>query len=60
MILRLVIAFTRWTWGVTPAFATADSGEWYAAMYFGAFIDVAVVILLAVAGVTWWQSRRSK
>lgn len=60
MILRLIIAFTRWVWGVSPAFVTADSGEWYAAMYFGAFIDVAAVVMLTVAITCWAQSRRSK
>lgn len=56
----MVIAFTRWTWGVSPAFATADSREWYAVMCFGAFIDVAAVVMLTVAVTCWVQSRRSK
>jgi hypothetical protein len=60
MILRLIIAFTRWVWGVSPAFGTADSGEWYIAMYFGAIIDIAVVVMLATAIICWMQSRRAK
>lgn len=60
MILRLVVAFTRWVWGVSPAFVTADSGEWFLVMYFGACIDVAAVVILTVAVTCWIQSRRSK
>lgn len=60
MILRLVIAFTRWVWGVSPAFVTADSGEWYIPMFFGAIIDVVVIVVLTVAITVWIQSRRSK
>ena len=48
MILRLIIAFTRWVWGVSPAFVTPGSEEWYTAMCFGAVIDIAVVVILTV------------
>ena len=44
MILRLIIAFTRWVWGVSPAFVTADSVEWYVAMCFGMAIDIVIVV----------------
>lgn len=57
MILRLVVAFTRWVWGVSPAFVTASSEEWYIAMYFGAVIDVAVVIVLITVITCWVQSK---
>jgi hypothetical protein len=60
MILRLLIAFTRWVWGVSPAFVTADSEMWYTAMCFGAFVDVAVVTILTVVLVDWVQNRRKK
>lgn len=44
MILRLIIAFTRWVWGVSPAFVTADSVEWYVVMCFGTAIDIVVIV----------------
>ena len=59
MILRLIIAFTRWVWGISPAFVTADSDIWYLAMVFGAAIDVAVVVALTVATVDCVQFGRS-
>ncbi len=58
MILRLIVAFTRWAWGISPAFVTADSETWYIAMYFGALVDVAVVTILIVVLVNWMQERR--
>lgn len=60
MILRLIIAFTRWVWGVSPAFVTPDSEKWYALMFFGAFVDIAVVAMLTVVLTYWVQERRKK
>lgn len=60
MILRLIIAFTRWVWGVSPAFITADSDVWYLAMFFGAIIDIAVIALLTAVLIDWIQYRRAK
>lgn len=60
MILRLIVAFTRWIWGVSPAFVKADSGDWYMAMFFGVVIDIAVTGALAIALVDWMQSRKSR
>ncbi len=60
MILRLIIAFTRWVWGVSPAFVTPDSEGWYGVMFFGALVDIAVVIMLTVAIISWIQERKSK
>lgn len=28
MILRLLVAFTRWVWGISPAFAVEDAADW--------------------------------
>lgn len=55
MILRLVIAFTRWVWGVSPAFITADSDVWYLAMFFGALIDLCVTVVLVAVLLDWLQ-----
>ena len=60
MILRLIIAFTRWVWGVSPAFITADSADWYIAMFFGALIDIGAVGVLAIVLIDWWECGRSK
>lgn len=63
MILRLILAFTRWVWGVSPAFVVANSDEWYLAMYFGVCIDIAAVAMLVVMLKDWMQSgggRRGK
>lgn len=60
MILRLIIAFTRWVWGVSPAFVTADSVDWYLAMCFGAIIDVAVVATILVVVLAKILDRRKK
>ena len=60
MILRLIIAFTRWVWGVSPAFVTADSEEWYLAMGFGAIADVSVITTLTFVLINWIQERRNK
>ena len=55
MILRLVIAFTRWVWGVSPAFVTADSEGWYTVMGFGALIDLCVTVVLVTVLLDWLQ-----
>ena len=60
MILRLIIAFTRWVWGVSPAFVTADSEVWYAVMLFSMLVDIAVIVILTAALIDWIQSRRAK
>ena len=63
MILRLIIAFTRWVWGVSPAFVTANSEGWYTVMIFGTIIDIAVIALLTAALIDlidWIQYRRAK
>ena len=60
VILRLVIAFTRWVWGVSPAFVTADSGGWYAVMFFGVLIDIVVAVALAAALIDYLPFKQSK
>ena len=57
MILRSLIAFTRWVWGISPAFAVADSVDWYPVMVFGMLIDVAAIVALVVVLKDWIQSR---
>ena len=57
MILRLFIAFTRWVWGVSPAFVKADSGAWYMVMFFGAAVDIAVVAIPTFALIDWIKGR---
>lgn len=59
MILRLAIAFTRWVWGVSPAFVTADSLDWYAVMILGMVIDIAA-IAISIVVLEDILSRRSK
>lgn len=56
MILRLAIAFTRWVWGISPAFFTPDSDVWYLAMVFGTLIDAIAVAVLIAAIVAWIQT----
>jgi hypothetical protein len=60
MILRLIIAFTRWAWGVSPAFVTANSEVWYTVMYFGMIIDIAVIAILTTALIGWIKYRSEK
>ena len=60
MILRLIIAFTRWVWGISPAFITPDlNGDGGLVLGFGTLLDV-----LALMGATglfiMWLSERSK
>ena len=58
MILRLIIAFTRWVWGISPAFVTADSEVWYTVMFFGMLIDIAVIAILTIGLIDWiWYGR---
>lgn len=60
MILRLIIAFTRWVWGISPAFVTADSEVWYTVMFFGMLIDIAVIAILTIGLIDWIRYRRAK
>lgn len=55
----MVVAFARWTWGVSPAFVTADSDIWYLTAFFGAVIDVAAVAVLTAVVVSCVQIGRS-
>lgn len=69
MILRLLVALTRWAWGVSPAFYVVETpvseGDG-TLMVFGMVIDVAaaasaaVFVLpeLAEAVTRWWRARR--
>ena len=69
MILRLLVAFTRWAWGVSPAFYTVKTPigeEDGVLMVFGMIIDAMVAVPVAVfvlpeladAVVRWWRARR--
>lgn len=69
MILRLLVAFTRWAWGVSPAFYVVKTpvGEGDGAlMVVGLIIDVMVAVPVAVfvlpelaeAVARWWRARR--
>ena len=69
MILRLLVAFTRWAWGVSPAFYVVKTpiGEGDGAlMLFGLLLDVVVAVPVAafvlpeLAGAVgrWWRARR--
>lgn len=69
MILRLLVAFTRWAWGVSPAFYAVKTpvGEGDGAlMVAGLIIDVMVAVPVAVfvlpeladAVGRWWRARR--
>ena len=60
MILRLIIAFTRWAWGVSPAFVTPDSEVWYVVMCLGTVVDITVVAILTDVLIDWIQERRKK
>lgn len=51
MILRLLVAFTRWTWGISPAFYVVktpiNEGDG-ALMVFGLLVDVMAAVPVAV------------
>lgn len=62
MILRLIIAFTRWVWSVSPAFVTPEQplGEWGAVMIFGAMLDVLALVGVTGTIVMWYTGRDKK
>lgn len=62
MILRLIIAFTRWTWGISPAFITPEQplGEWGMVIVFGVALDVLALIGVIGYVVIWYTGRRRK
>ncbi len=68
MILRLLVALTRWAWGVSPAFYVVKTpiGEGDGAlMMFGLIVDVVVMVPVAVfvlpeladAVGRWWRRK---
>ena len=69
MILKLLVALTRWAWGVSPAFYTVKTpvseGD-CTLMVFGLIVDVMVAVPVAVfvlpeladAVGRWWRARR--
>ena len=61
MILRLIIAFTRWTWGISPAFITPnlENEKWCLAIGFGVVIDI-LALIGATGSFIMWLSERSK
>lgn len=60
MILRLIIALARWTWGISPAFIKPDRiNEAYAfTMAFGVIMDIAIVAFAILAFVDWYNRRK--
>ena len=62
MILRLIIAFARWTWGVSPAFVTPKEPlcGWGFAMMFGVLLDISVIFITIMCVVITRQYRRKK
>ena len=62
MILRLITAFTRWVWGVSPAFVTPEQplGEFRIVMIFGTMLDVLVLVGVTGAVVLWHIGRDKK
>lgn len=62
MILRLIVALARWTWGISPAFIKPDRiDEAYALMMsFGVLIDIAVVSYAIMAFVDWYNRRKKE
>ena len=61
MILRLIIAFTRWVWGVSPAFVTPEQplGEWVVVLFFGALLDV-LALVGVIGSIVMWHAGRDK
>lgn len=60
MILRLIIAFTRWVWGVSPAFVTPEQplgDEWGLVLSLGALLDVFALVGVIGAVVMWYTVR---
>ena len=62
MIIRLIVALARWTWGISPAFMKPDKiDEAYALMMaFGVLVDSAVVAFAFVAFVDWYNRRKKE
>ena len=60
MILRLIIALARWTWGISPAFIKPDRiNEAYAVtMAFGVIMDIAIVAFAILAFGDWYNRRK--
>ena len=59
MILRLIVAFTRWAWGVSPAFVTPEQplGKWVVVLFFGAMLDVLALVGVIGTVVIWYTGR---
>lgn len=62
MIIRLIVALARWTWGISPAFIKPDKiDEAYALMMvFGVLVDSAVVAFAFVAFVDWYNKHKKE
>jgi len=62
MIMRLIVAFARWTWGVSPAFPTADISKdaWAVVVVFGVLIDIAAIALSTGVLIEWIKDRRAR
>lgn len=60
MIVRLIVAFARWTWGISPAFPSADTSNeaWVVLMVFGAMIDIVAITLSTTAFIDWIKDSR--
>ena len=62
MIMRLIVAFARWTWGISPAFPTADASKegWAVVMVFGVLLDIAAVALSTAVLIDWIKDMRAR
>ena len=63
MILKLLLSYGRWVFGVHPAFFHVDSplteGD-ALIIFFGVVVDVMVVVGIAFAAWYHWQCKKNK
>lgn len=61
MILRLLLAYVRWVWGVTPAFETPDinNSAWCCVLLFAMLLDI-VVLYFVIANILDWLKERER
>ena len=63
MILKCIVAYARWVWGISPAFYQIQSpiGELDGFLiWFGVLIDVTAVVGIVCFLASIWLTRRSE
>lgn len=61
MILKLLVCYIRWVWGLPPLVLQEGSETAFALLVFGVFIDISALIAVCVpvgARIIEWRSGR--